>query len=159
MILRPSIVSDPKNLAPHLRAVDVAEVAAVNGWTGRQALEAGLQMGSECWTFVDDEIGPVGMSGVVPDLEILQDAKIVAGHVWLLGSKELTACPKEFMRLSRELLTSFEEQYTILSNYVDVRNTKSIRWLKALGFSFGTVEPQYGTAAIPFIEFWKTTGE
>ena len=72
-----------------------------------------------------------------------------------MGSPDLTKYKLEFYKLSIEYLNTFMDSYNVLFNYVDQRNTQSIRWLKSLGFQFTKLVPEYGYERKPFYEFIK----
>lgn len=67
----------------------------------------------------------------IGDLNILAGV----GAPWLLGTNELEANARDFLRMSRDFKDQLLRRYSILRNFVDVRNTASIRWLEWLGFS------------------------
>lgn len=56
--------------------------------------------------------------------------------IWLLGSNKLLQYKCEFLRCSRIVVSNWVSQYGKLYNFVDCRNTQSIRWLKSLGAVF-----------------------
>ena len=56
---------------------------------------------------------------------------------------------------SKEYLDNFMTDFKILFNYIDKRNTISIRWLKMLGFKFTNLITEYGYQQKPFYEFIK----
>ena len=94
------------------------------------------------------------MFGVSPDLQAYSESGIKVGHVWLLGAKEVTESPKEFMRLSREWLARLFDTFDFLGNFVDARNSVHVRWLKAMGFRFVDAHPGYGNDGEVFLEFF-----
>lgn len=159
MIVRDSHRGDPAALAPRLRAADAAEVKASNGHGPQSALELGLRASAHCWTLTNDDGVPIGMFGVVPDLDILRDIGYRYGRVWYLGSDEATQRPIEFHSLSKEWLSIIAGSFHVLGNYVDARNAKHIRWLQALGFDFDGVDPDHGYERRPFLEFSMVCGQ
>lgn len=152
MFVRESYHTDPAVLAPRLRDADLMEVEALADFDGLEALEHSRK-DSACWTLVTDDGLPVGMFGVTPQLGAYEETGMHVGIIWYLGSDEATARPKEFMELSREWLDKISEKFDILGNYVDARNAKHIKWIKAMGFQFVDVHPYHGVAQIPFLEF------
>lgn len=158
MMVRESHRSDPTVLAPRLREADLREVEAADNLSGLQALELGLR-GSQCWTVMDDNARPVGMFGVTPQLSAYEETGMHVGIIWYLGSDEATASPKEFMEKSREWLALIADKFDVLGNYVDARNQKHQKWIKAMGFKFVDVHPYHGHAKIPFLEFVMFCGE
>jgi hypothetical protein len=61
---------------------------------------------------------------------------------WMVGTDNINKHPVAFARCSREVTARVIDKYKWTKNYVDARNTTSIRWLKWLGF---TIHP-----AVPF---------
>lgn len=74
------------------------------------------------------------MFGIVPDTLIGSSA-----NVWFLGADEMSGIKKTFVKMSRQFIDVFLDQYPLLWNFVDARYTSSIRWLKACGASFEKV--------------------
>ena len=60
------------------------------------------------------------------------------GVVWLVGTDEIAKHPVMFYRLSKKIFQRLSDGYDKLFNFVDNRNTLSLRWLKWLGFK---IEP------------------
>lgn len=75
-----------------------------------------------------------------------------SGVPWLLGTNAVRRFPKALMQVSRAYLADVRERYSMLFNYVDARNTESLRYLKALGFEFDPAQP-YGVNGEPFHRF------
>ena len=156
---RPSIKTDPVALAPDLRKADVREVMAASGMSPLQCLKAGLKVSAACQTVVlDGKV--VAMFGIVPDLDSFPrqgyvDQRVRTGWVWFLGSDAVVEHPVEFTRKSRQWIAKQADTYDCLANYVDVRNTRHIEWLRRCGFKFGDVEPRWGEEQIAFLFFYK----
>lgn len=153
MIVREAHLADAKRLGPALRDADKAEVYASTGQSGKDALETGITASALCHTVLDDDGVPMGIFGVVPDLQTYSDLGLKYGYVWLLGSPALISDRREFMRQSRAWLKTLCEDFDFLGNFVDARNGVHIKWLQALGFEFLDVVPDYGYERRPFIEF------
>lgn len=77
------------------------------------------------------------------------------GHPWLLATDEIErpavrrALALRSKNEAARLLTGFEHY----SNWCDVTNRVVIRWLKWLGFTFGTQTVSLG--GVEFVKFWK----
>ena len=71
---------------------------------------------------------------------------------WLLGTPLLTHHTGDLVRLSRQYVAAWREHYPLLVNFVDARNTASIRYLKAVGFTLDEPAP-FGHAGLPFHRF------
>jgi hypothetical protein len=156
--IRPSHSFDVGTIAPHMRLADQKEVLAASGHTPHQALRQALKVSAVCMTACLDG-NPIAMFGVNPDLDLFKDTGVVYGHVWFLGTDESTQDPKGFMRASRKWLGILSEKYTALGNVVDARNSKHIRWIKAMGFDFIDTHTNYGKNGETFLQFFRTTEE
>lgn len=132
-------------VAEHMRQSDIAELAAC-GKTPQAALSLGLIASEECYAgLIYGE--PVCIFGVR-----LENWKWATP--WLLGTDTIDRRRRIFMRESRHWFTEFAAKYGNLRNWVDARNTKSIAWLKWLGFEVGEPVP-YGKYGLPFRPFKK----
>lgn len=132
----------------NMREADVREVFASSGTNPLTTLLRARRLSQEhCYTvFLEDT--PVGIFGVSRLNENI-------GVPWLLGTDELTSDKIEFYKKSKELLSTFMDDFKVLINYVDQRNTKSIKWLQALGFTLGNLVENFGYTKEPFYEFVK----
>lgn len=68
---------------------------------------------------------------------------------WMLGTDTLDKYPLVLMKHCGPYVEAMQARYPHLLNYVDARNTRSIRWLKRMGFTFRPAVP-YGVAQLPF---------
>lgn len=118
-----------RTIARRMRQADRDEVFASSGRSPYFALSYSLRKSSHAWTGLIDG-RPEVMFGI-GDLNILAGV----GAPWLLGTNELEANARDFLRMSRDFKDQLLRRYSILRNFVDVRNTASIRWLEWLGFS------------------------
>ncbi len=75
------------------------------------------------------------------------------GAVWLLGTDGIHDISRQFLRESKHWLEQLHDNYEMLFNYVDERNTVHIKWLKWLGFKFINRHEQFGVENRPFFEF------
>lgn len=142
---RPSKIEDCLELAPILRKQDVDEVAASHGLNPVTALRLSFKISNECNSIIH-EGKVVGMFGYGSD----------GGTVavpWLLASDKIKEISREFLPQSKLWVDKVAEDYDVLVNYVDVRNTVAIRWLKFLGFKFIRRIEHFGKAQVPFYEF------
>ncbi len=77
------------------------------------------------------------------------------GIPWLLGTHDLAQYAPQFLRASRTWITVAKSEYRILQNYVDARNTETIKWLEWLDFTIEPAEP-FGCDGLPFHRFhWR----
>jgi hypothetical protein len=61
------------------------------------------------------------------------------------------------VRFGLEAVARWGSQFDYLANYVHATNTKSIRWLKRLGFSFGDPVAGFGHGGGVFLPFYRVT--
>lgn len=96
---------------------------------------------------------------------VLLDGKVVCifgvggekggvGVPWMLASDLLKKIRKPFLKECSSYLEEMSEGYSHLFNVAWTKNTEHIRWLKWLGFNFGTPEP-LGPDGEYFISFSK----
>ncbi len=153
--VRVSIESDAVDLAENLRTADLAELAANTGNHPKIVLLEGHLKSHPCLSVVY-EGRTIAMFGVVPT------TTPNIGAVWLLASKAMEpdrlpmAAKLRFLRASRRWVDWLNEQYPVLWNVVDARNTLHIDWLKWCGFELLRTIDNYGKQKRPFIEFARS---
>lgn len=74
------------------------------------------------------------------------------GSPWLMATDDVRACPGILTKLTKGHIAQMLKVYPALLNYVDARNTDSVRWLARLGFTVEEPTP-YGAAGLPFHRF------
>lgn len=129
-----------------MRKQDADEIYAAAGISAEKALMLSFRTSTSVWAgLVDGEVACV--FGVCP-------INLLAGHgaPWLLGTDLVKKHAKAFLSRNMAYIKTMREVYNLLENYVDVRNTVSIGWLKRLGFKFDEPAP-YGKFGLPFIRF------
>ena len=136
-----------KSLAPRIREADKREVYASHRVTDMEkCLLNSLEMSHEAWCWVIDGV-PVAAFGVTPGCYLTR-----MGIPWLLASDEIYDHIHDFLKTSKIIVDYWRNNWDMLSNYVDARNIKSIKWLKFLGFIID--EPTiYGLEKLPFHRF------
>ncbi len=144
---RPSRPEDIAYLAPRLREADLRELVAAGVPSGEQALRDGFENSRYCVSVVNDEDRAVAMFGCGRFTE--DDV----GYIWLLGSDEIQTNKTRFLRRSKHWVETFHQDFTILTNFVDQRNTVHIAWLRWLGFSILRTVNMAGPGSLPFYEF------
>lgn len=149
--VRRAISADIAFLAPKMRKADRDEIKASDNIGAAEALMTPFQeKGHRTWSVIGtEEEYVVGMFGSVPTLD--RDY----GVAWLLSSDELFNYKKEFIRQSPEWVAQMGKNYKYLYNWVDCRNTKSIKWLKHLGFKEIQRDEHYGKGKMPFYLMMK----
>jgi hypothetical protein len=136
-------------MAHSLRKADMNELQAVLGKNLDTAhiLYEGIKNSDNPRTFVVDG-DPAAIYGVVN----AQSDDLNIGWVWLLGTNKIKEAKTFFLKHSKIELAEQEKEYDVLANYVDVRNTVHIKWLKWLGFK-ALREVNYGVEQRKFYEF------
>ena len=144
--VRQSVASDIQPIAQNMRLADCNEIMASHNILPEPALLAGLEFSTICLTVcVKDK--PVAMCGVAA-----QHPTSNIGSVWLLATPDLERAWLCFGIFGKQVMAKFLEDYVTLYNYVDVRNKKSIHWLRSLGAKFEDPKP-YGPGKLPFMYF------
>ena len=148
LTVRQADEADAADLAPRLRAADLAEIAAASGRPPLEALLDGVAWSADPHAVVEAG-SPIALFGVV-------DQGDGVGSPWLLGSDRVAANWFTFARLSRDGFERVRAPWSRLTNAVDDRNALHKRWLSWLGFEFVRLEPRYGVAELPFWIFeWR----
>ena len=146
---REATPGDIEELVPRLRQADIDECEAL---FGRDTVLAtalhGLRPDGVAFVAVREGI-TIAVFGVCPG------EKPGHGVPWMVGTNELDKCGRELMAEARSCLNVWHRFYPTLMNVVDARNTKSIRWLKRLGFTLRAPEPM-GVGGLLFHPFDKT---
>lgn len=142
IIVRHSRPEDIEYLKDHLRQSDVDELWASAHHTANEALKNSYENAVLSLTIVNEN--PVGMFGITPQSMIGYKAS-----VWFLATAELEKINKRFAKNSRRFIDLMLMYYPYLFNYVDDRNTKSIKWLRICGAEISDPKP-YGKEQLPF---------
>ena len=140
-----AVLEDVEPVGLNMRQSDVAELHDGVGAAPVPALVHALEKSSLCWTIkIADE--PVAMFGVAPD-----DALFAYAHVWYLATDRWDREGKrDVLAAAPRFIQTMLSGYDMIGNFVDCRNTKSIRWLKMLGFIKG-VEVRNTASGKPFV--------
>jgi len=145
--VRQAIRADVAHLAPKVRKADREEVKASDNISIGEALLAPFKY-KHAITFSvigTEEEHVIAMFGSVPSPEEGY------GVAWLLSSDELFNYKKEFIKQCPKWVKELGTPYKAVFNFVDVRNTKTLKWLKYLGFKQMETVENYGHAKRPFV--------
>ncbi|WP_137924654.1 hypothetical protein [Cupriavidus sp. 2SB] len=139
--------ADGRYLIDHLREADRLEVEATLGDAcPYAAMELVLSRCSHVWAvFAEDRLLMIG--GLVPVGSLLTTNE---AEPWILGTADLDRLPGVLTRVALRYLAVMKGHYRRLSNHVDARNVKSIRWLKRLGFKVHPQTVPFGPYGMPF---------
>lgn len=128
VIIRPAELGDDEAIWSDIRQSDIDEMLAVNGRAQAKSLTRGITMSDVSW-FAEVDGEPAALFGAATDNVMLR-----TGTPWMLGTNVLDQVPVVFARHSVRYIRDIARRYTLLTNYVDVRNEPTIQWLKWLGF-------------------------
>lgn len=136
-------------IAEHMREVDRQEVFAMRGEDSdlHYVLTNAVKRSSWCACGLADDGTPVSLVGVAP-------VSLIGGigAPWMLATDRAHEFRGALIRIGQEYIQAMTAQYPELINYVDARNTASIRWLKRLGFTIHEAAPM-GQQGLPFHKF------
>jgi len=141
--IRPTRILDVPALADRVRSADRDEIMASHGLSPLAGLMLAVHASEGPRTaLVDGEV--MAIFGVAPD-----DA---GAQPWLIGAEGIELFHVPFLRRSRAWVREAKARHGLLKNWVDARNTVSIRWLGWLGFEIGEAQP-HGFCRLPFHPF------
>ena len=134
-------------LAANMREHDRKEIWAIGHYTPEQALQVSFDSADKAYSFVQGK-KVLAMFGVSSP-SLLSST----GVIWFLATQEIfTKHRRTMARRGREWIRKFQKDYSSLINYIDVRNSESIKWLKWCGCTFSGPIP-YGVDKLPFLKF------
>ena len=134
------------DVAVRMRQCDKDELWAAGQPAPYQVLLRSIEMPGEHYTAFKDGV-PIAMFGF-SDLHGNQ----TVGVPWMLGTDDLEDVAMTVLRQSKKHCEAAKKRFDLMLNYVDARNTTSIKWLKWLGFTIKDAEP-YGPFGSPFHYF------
>ena len=146
-LLTPTTVEDIDFIAPRLRKADYNECMASTGQKPRGVLHRSLDLGDISLTLRASNGDRVGLCGVVPS------PLAEAGIVWMVATDDIYQHQITFLRNSKRALKHLSEDYLVLFNCVDARNSLHIKWLRWMGFTFINKHENYGAEKRLFYEF------
>lgn len=138
---------DVEWFAARLRASDRDELTAASGPDLLRTLRLAVD-GSQGLCSVAEENGtPVALFGFAPWGLLSNTAS-----PWLVGTDRLFKLGRPLNRMGKAYCAAATLEFPVLVNYVDVRNTASVRWLRGLGFKMDEPRP-FGVEGRPFMRF------
>lgn len=146
--IEPATADHINEISKMVRPHDRDELMAAFGQIPDEAMADGLRYSDALTGYIDDQ--PVCMWGVAPVCLLTG-----LGAPWMVGTSLLDRFALPFMRECRPQVLELFSNYARLENYVDVRNVRAIRWLKALGFTVDDEAQPYGIYRLPFRRFWR----
>jgi hypothetical protein len=137
-----------KRLAPNLAKADLAELWAMERRDPVTSMMSAWRRGRETWALLSDDT-VVAMYGVI-DVSLVSDG----GRPWNFSCQDVGKYAKSFIKESVRIEKEWADKYSFLTNYVDSRHTKAVRWIKWLGYTLDNPIP-IGPEKVPFFRFWK----
>ena len=134
------------DLAEYMRQADIDELEAVCDLSPLDAVRASVRLSDPNFLFAAHADGRLLCIGGVS----------VEGAPWLLATDLMFRYSKRLTRDARRGVRMMLEKYPILSNVVDARHARAIRWLEAIGFEMKEMlEIKPGFAVLRFeIRIW-----
>jgi hypothetical protein len=149
VVARRATRADAIYLATRLLPEDAAEVKAASGLAIVDALLGGIELSDECLVLCNRKAldKPICIWGIrsTPDPDV--------GAIWLLCAKGLQQNRVGFLKESLKWFAKFSQQYRVLWNLVDERNTAHVRFLQWHGCVFINRHAAFGHERRPFLEF------
>ena len=133
-------------LSAFLAAMGEAERADLERVGGRQVLDNAVALSVHTFAGVVDGV-PAFVGGVIPDDEC------VTGKVWMLATPQAERAKKFYLRETRRQVGLMLQMFVCLRTMVAAEYTKSLRWLRWLGFALGEPVERAGRILIP-VERW-----
>jgi len=143
--LRAAVEGDCGALAPRLRDADVTELKLAGEDNPLDALTASFANSKKCTTVATNDDTVQMMFGVA----WTRTPRV--GLVWMLSSDWIFQGQRTFLRHSKPVVAWLLDGHDIILNDIHDENITSLNWLKWLGFSAISHNPEFGTGA-PFTE-------
>lgn len=116
------------HIAANLRSQDLDEIEAMGAVSPAEALHTSISLSSHGYAILDRDENACAIFGAAP--HPLPDV----GVVWMLGTDAIRTEAYSIAKRTRRYFDELNSVYPILWNYIDARNTVSLRWLRWGGF-------------------------
>jgi hypothetical protein len=129
-------------VADGLRGLDRVEVLNIYGWSPTQAVMNSIQNSTVQRCICADDGKPLAVCGVTNQ-----------GVVWLLATDELLCTERrrrQFLRDGTKWVDGLasSQLWPVLENWVMASNTRTLRWLRWMGFAVGRASADFD-ASVP----------
>ena len=148
LVIVPADLSTADRLANQLRDADRREIIATGATDVGHAIRRSVEL--SIWSYaVFDGDALVCIVGVAA-VSLLSGI----GTPWLLATDHMARLSRDVIVMTGRFVELMHQDFSVLVNWVDARNTRSIRWLKWAGFTVG--QPQaVGAGGALFCRFSK----
>ena len=149
VVYKTARAEDAAELFERMRLSDVRELVAVSGDDAdiKKVIEEAIEMSHHAIAAYTTKMELFALFGVAV---CNREANIASP--WLLATDRADEYSKELVRDARKFVADWKNQFSGLINFVDCRNTTSIRWLMRIGFKIH--EPiKYGKMGLMFHPF------
>lgn len=145
-------LEDALYIADHLRPSDREECNAHTEAAARTTLETAWKASSHAWTAKSAEGTPIAILGLVPAPGMSD-----TGIPWLLCTDEADSMQRAIVKYTPEYLSVLQAIYPKLFNVVPSTSTKTLAWLKRLGFTLGDSMPSPNLRGVQVTPFYKVS--
>ena len=115
-------------LEKELRDDDRLEFLASTSGDMKETMEWHIRASEESFAAVSKEDTLLAVLGIIP-FTLLSDKAVP----WIMTTKELDKSPRHLIRNSKVVLDLWLRKYNYLTNIIDSRHEKAIRWVKWMG--------------------------
>lgn len=131
LVYRAAELKDADRLSQRMRLQDIRELIAIHGEDVniKEILESAIKVSHHA---VAADI-PKGEIMFLFGVSVCNTESNI-GSPWLLCSERAEDFARELVRDSRAFIGLWKKEFSGLINFVDARNTTSIRWLVRMGF-------------------------
>lgn len=136
------------DLSGRLRSSDLDEITASSGLPPYVAVVGGALVSDMGWVMLDDD-DPICVFGVAPS------GHPEAGVVWMVGTDRMKEprIARAVLRHSVPFKERMHDLYPCLFNFIDARNTASLKWLQWTGYRLLEAHPEWGREGRLFYTF------
>jgi hypothetical protein len=135
LTIRPACTEDCRELAPLLRAADLAEVRAEAGLDGLEALLVSVERSEAAYAVdVDGKLGAIFGHRYVNLMANI-------GQVWCLTGHAMEKRPIAFLHSAMYVCDELLKKYGELVACIDARYTKAVRFFTLVGFQMAPAVP------------------
>ena len=127
---RKATISDVFAIVNKLRQEDIEELA-INNKTPLVSLLEGYIFSPECYACVINNTTVVGLFGIAQHLN-----NTGMNTIWYLGTDDITLVPIQWVKTSKIILNKWIKKYGVLTNFIYLKNSLHINWLKKMGAIF-----------------------